>query len=410
MLNYLATHSPFYKRLFTTHDIDVRGVRSLADLATLPFTTKADMQEHNWEFLCVPKSDIREYTATSGTMGKPVTIALTENDLQRLAYNECQSFFCADGTADDIYQLALTLDRQFMAGMAYYSGIRRMGATLIRTGPGLPQMQWETILRLGTTSLVVVPSFLLSMAGWAKEHGIDLSTTSITKAICIGESLRRADFSFSVLGQQIAEQWPIRLYNTYAATELQTAFTECTAGQGGHHQPELVIVEIIDDEGNPVPDETPGEVVVTTLGIEGMPLLRYKTGDIAALHAAPCTCGRKSKRLGPIIGRKGQMIKYRGTTLYPPAIFDMLNEAGYITGYVVEVFSGAQQTDEVRLHLHTTLAIDECDQRLRSLLQSRLRVVPELHYHSSADIQSLMMPPGSRKQVRFVDHRNNKIS
>jgi phenylacetate-CoA ligase len=154
-----------------------------------------------------------------------------------------------------------------------------------------------------------------------------------------------------------------------------------------------------------VPDGVPGEVVVTTLGIEGMPLLRYRTGDIAALHAEPCSCGRKSKRLGPIIGRKGQMIKYRGTTLYPPAIFDVLNEASQVTGYVVEVFSGAQGTDEVRIHLHTTLPVDQCHQQLRALLQSRLRVVPELQYHSGADMQGMMMPVGSRKQVRFVDNR-----
>jgi phenylacetate-CoA ligase len=99
------------------------------------------------------------------------------------------------------------------------------------------------------------------------------------------------------------------------------------------------------------------------------------------------------------------MIKYRGTTLYPPAIFDVLNEAAYVTGYVVEVFSSTQDTDEVRIHLHTSLAIDQCHQQLRALLQSRLRVAPELQYHSSADIQAMMMPVGSRKQVRFVDNR-----
>jgi phenylacetate-CoA ligase len=405
MLYYVAEHSPFYRELFSTHRVAIGQIQGLKDLAILPFTTKSDMQERNWDFLCVPRSEIREYTATSGTMGKPVTISLTENDLQRLAYNEAQSFFCADGSADDVYQLALTLDRQFMAGMAYYTGIRRMGASLVRMGPGLPQMQWETIERLQTNSLVVVPSFLLAMADWAEEHRINPQYSTVKKAICIGESIRRSDFSLSVLGGQIEAKWPIKLYNTYAATELQTAFTECGAGMGGHHQPELIIVEIIDDEGSLLPDETPGEVVVTTLGVEGMPLLRYRTGDIAALYATPCSCGRNSRRLGPIIGRKGQVIKYRGTTLYPPAVFDVLNEASYVTGYIVEVFSGPQETDELRLHLHTTLPVDQCHQQLRSLLQSRLRVTPELQYHSSTDMQAMMMPEGSRKQVRFIDNR-----
>jgi phenylacetate-CoA ligase len=409
MLRYIAAYSPFYREQFAKHHVDPNAIQGLKDLSQLPFTTKADIQERNWDFLCVPRTEVREYTATSGTMGKPVSIALTENDLQRLAYNERQSFLCAGGTPEDIYQLALTLDRQFMAGMAYYSGIRNMGASLVRTGPGLPQMQWETIQRLQTTCMVAVPSFLLTLGQWAGEHGIDPGKAPIKKAVCIGESIRRADFSLSTLGAQIAALWPIKLYSTYAATELQTAFTECSSAQGGHHQPELIIVEIADDAGNILPDETPGEIVITTLGIEGMPLLRYRTGDIAALHPAPCSCGRFSKRLGPVVGRKGQMIKYRGTTLYPPAIFDILNEAAYVTGYVVEVFSGAQGTDEVRLHIHTSRSVDECDRHLRALLQSRLRVVPELQYHSGTDMQAMMMPAGSRKQVRFIDNRSRNL-
>jgi hypothetical protein len=111
-----------------------------------------------------------------------------------------------------------------------------------------------------------------------------------------------------------------------------------------------------------------------------------------------------------VIGRKGQMIKYRGTTLYPPAIFDMLNEAPYISEYIIEVYTGAQDTDEVRLHLHTALPVDECDRQLRGLLQSRLRVVPQLQYHASAEIQAMLMPPGSRKQVRFIDSRTNEMA
>jgi len=405
MLQYISEHSTFYRELLSAQGVDTRSIKTLKDIQGLPFTTKTDMQLRNWDFLCVPGQSVREYTATSGTMGKPVTIALTAGDLDRLAYNESQSFRCADGEAEDVYQLALTLDRQFMAGIAYYSGIRAMDATLVRTGPGLPEMQWETIRRLQSTTLVAVPSFLLAMADWATANSIDPLGSTVKKAVCIGESLRRADFSPSALAEQIESKWPIKLYNTYAATELQTAFTECGAGRGGHHQPDLVIVEIIDDAGQVVSDGVPGEVVVTTLGIEGMPLLRYRTGDIAALHAEPCSCGRLSRRLGPVIGRKGQMIKYRGTTIYPPAIFDILNEAPYITGYLVEVYTGAQETDELRIHLHTAIPVDDCDRQLRILLQSGLRVVPALQYHAGAEMHAMSMPPGSRKQVRFIDNR-----
>src|SRR5690606_2000427 len=100
LLQYLEGHSPFYRRLFKEHNIDINNIRTLDDMVFLPTTTKSDMQEHNWEFLCVPETSIKEYTATSGTMGKPVTIALTHNDLERLAYNEQQSFLCADGQTE----------------------------------------------------------------------------------------------------------------------------------------------------------------------------------------------------------------------------------------------------------------------------------------------------------------------
>jgi phenylacetate-CoA ligase len=299
----------------------------------------------------------------------------------------------------------LTLDRQFMAGMAYYNGIRELGAALVRTGPGLPAMQWDTIHRIGTNSLVAVPSFLLTMIEWAREHGIDLGDTPVRKVICIGESLRRADFSLNALGEKITADWPLKLYGTYAATEMQTAFTECCAAKGGHHQPDLIIIEITDEAGNSLPDGIPGEITITTLGIEGMPLLRYRTGDIGALHSEPCACGRISKRLGPVLGRKQQMIKYRGTTMYPPAIFDILNEQAFVKEYVVEVFTNDLGTDDLRLHLHTALSADDCAYRLKPMLQARLRAVPALQFHSGSDLQAMQFPPGSRKQVRFVDRR-----
>jgi phenylacetate-CoA ligase len=406
LLAYLQERSPFYRRLFAGHKADISRIRSVADLPLLPTTTKSDMQEYNEDFLCVPRTEIREYTATSGTLGRPVSIALTERDLDRLAYNEYQSFLTADGSAADLYQLMLTLDRQFMAGMAYYLGIRRLGATLVRTGPGLPAMQWDTIFRLQTSSIVAVPSFMLNMISYARAHQIDLSRTPIVRAVCIGESLRKEDFSLNVLGQKITEQWPLRLYSTYASTEMQTAFTECGAGQGGHEQPDLIILEILDDEGNPVQPGEYGEVTITTLGVEGMPLLRYRTGDICAFYDTPCSCGRHSRRISPVLGRKQQMIKFRGTTLYPPAIFDILNNISFVQEYVVEAFTGELGTDELRLHIHTGLPIDDCERQLKPILQSRLRVVPQLRFHSGADMQRMQFPPNGRKQVRFIDNRS----
>jgi phenylacetate-CoA ligase len=406
LLAYLDDHSPFYKELFLKNHISVNEIRTLEDLQRIPTVQKEDLQLRNDEFLCVPKNRIIEYTSTSGTLGSPVTIALTENDLNRLAYNEYSSFICADGSPGDLYQLMLTLDRQFMAGMAYYSGIRKMGAGIIRVGPGVPSLQWENILRLKPSAIVAVPSFIYKLIQYAKEHRIDINQSSVRKAICIGENIRHPDFSLNTLGKKIRESWNISLYSTYASTEMQTAFTECREGRGGHHQPELLILELLDENDRPAADGQQGEVTISTLGVEGMPLLRYKTGDICIAYREPCACGRNSLRISPVIGRKKQMIKFKGTTLFAPALFDILNGMEDVKDYVAEVYSNEIGTDEVMLHILPVQSSEETDHRIRSYLQARLRVSPHIKYLSAEEISKMQFPEAGRKLVRFIDRRN----
>jgi phenylacetate-CoA ligase len=401
---YLQRHSPFYKRML--HDV---RIESLADFQTLPTTSKDDLQNNNWDFLCVDRKKIVEYTSTSGTLGKPVTIALTEKDLQRLAYNEFISFACADGTSDDLYQLMLTLDRQFMAGIAYYEGIRKLGAGLIRVGPGLPAMQWDTIERLKPTTLVAVPSFVVKLIEFAQAKGIALNNSSVNKILCIGESLRTSDFHQNTLSSRITEAWDVKLYGTYASTEMQTAFTECSHGVGGHLHPELIFVELLDDNGKTVKRGEPGEVTITTLGVEGMPFLRYRTGDVCHIHREACACGRQTLRVGPVIGRKQQMIKFKGTTLYPPAVFDILHQNAFIRDYVVEAFTGSLGTDELKIYV----SIDDHQQAevARSLagsFQSRLRVVPDFQFLPQKEVEVLQQD-GGRKIRKFIDNRAKQI-
>jgi len=299
----------------------------------------------------------------------------------------------------------LTLDRQFMAGIAYYSGIRKMGAGIIRLGPGVPALQWETIKRLQPTAIVAVPSFILKLIAFAKANGIDMNSTSVKKAICIGENIRNTDFSLNILGRKITEDWDIQLFSTYASTEMQTAFTECTAGRGGHHQPELVIVELLDEDDQPVPPHTPGEVTITTLDVEGMPLLRYKTGDICTYIDDACRCGRNSLRLSPLIGRKKQMIKFKGTTLYPPALFDLLSERDEILDFVVEIYADEIGLDQVLLYLVPQNDSEECDHAIRAYLQARLRVSPHIKYVTPEEMQKVQFPEAGRKAVKFIDKR-----
>jgi len=406
LVAYLNKNSPFYRSLFMQCNIDVASIKTLEDLKKIPTTTKEDLQQRNDDFLCVGRDKIIEYSSTSGTLGSPVTVVLTENDLNRLAYNEYSSFTCADGSPTDIYQLMLTLDRQFMAGMAYYSGIRKIGAGIIRLGPGVPSLQWETILRLKPTAIVAVPSFIVKLIQFAKEHKIDINKTTVKKAICIGENIRNTDFSLNILGKKITETWDIQLYSTYASTEMQTAFTECGEGKGGHLQPELLIVELLDENNQQVAAGQPGEVTITTLGVEGMPLLRYKTGDICLHYEDKCACGRTSIRLSSIVGRKKQMIKFKGTTLYPPALFDLLNEMEEVKDFVAEVYSNDIGMDEVLLHILPINNTEDCDHKIRAYLQARLRVSPYVKYISAEEMQKMQFPEAVRKPVKFIDRRS----
>jgi phenylacetate-CoA ligase len=284
-------------------------------------------------------------------------------------------------------------------------GIRKIGAALVRLGPGVPSMQWETIMRLKPTAIVAVPSFILKLLQYAKEAGIDVNQTSVKKAICIGENIRNTDFSLNILGRKITESWNIKLYSTYASTEMQTAFTECGLGRGGHYQPDLLIVELLDEDNQPVGPNTPGEVTVTTLGVEGMPLLRYKTGDMCMYDDEPCACGRATLRLTPLMGRKKQMIKFKGTTLYPPALFDLLNEMDEVLDFVIEVSTNEIGLDQVLLYLVPTEESEECDHRIRAYLQARLRVSPQIRYVSPEAILKMQFNEASRKPIKFIDKR-----
>ena len=235
-LAYLQAHSPYYQRMFESYGIHIDKIQHIEDLVKIPFTEK--------------------------------------KDLQRLAYNEKKSFECAGVKPGDVVQLMTTLDKRFMAGLAYFLGLRELGAGVIRVGNGIPELQWDTIRRIKPDTIMCVPSFILKLIQYAEEHGIDYKNSSVRRIIGIGEGLREQNFDLNLLGRKIKEKWDVQLFATYSSTEMGATFSECEYGLGGHVHPELIIVEIIGEDGLPVPDGQPGEIVVTTLGVEAMPLLR----------------------------------------------------------------------------------------------------------------------------------------
>lgn len=408
-LHYLNENSAYYKRMFRKWDIDIEKIKTIEDLVKIPFTEKKDLQLFNEDFLCCPKEKVIDYITTSGTLGDPVTFGCTDSDLDRLAYNEKKSFECAGVKPGNIVQLMTTLDKRFMAGLAYFLGIRKLGASVIRVGNGIPELQWDTIKRIKPDTIMCVPSFILRLIEYAEENGIDYRNSSIRRIIGIGEGLREQNFELNMLGRRIKEKWDVELYATYSSTEMGATFSECEYSCGGHVHPELIIVEIIGEDNMPVPDGEYGEVVVTTLGVEGMPLLRFRTGDIAAKRTEQCRCGRNSYRLTPIMGRKNNMIKLKGTTLYPPAINDVLDNADYVANYVIYVQESDSGTDEVIVKIGLKYKTEfDAIKNLKDRFRSRIRVAPIVEIMSVEEIQKINFPAKSRKPIKFIDNRNKK--
>ncbi|MPT30107.1 MAG: phenylacetate--CoA ligase family protein [Chryseobacterium sp.] len=405
LLVYLKSNSSFYQKLFIENKIDINEIKTLEDLTKIPTTSKNDIQANNQDFFCVPQTEIVDYSTTSGTLGDPVTFGLSDKDLERLAYNEAISFACAGIQKGDVVQMITTIDKRFMAGLAYFLGLRKMGASVVRMGPGIPELQWDSIFRYQPKYLITVPSFLLKMIDYAEKHGIDYKNSSVYGVVCIGESIKNQDFTDNILSKKIKNRWDIQLFSTYASTEMSTAFTECEFQIGGHHHPELIITEILDENENPVKEGESGELTITTLGVEAIPLLRFKTGDLVKAHYEPCKCGRNTMRLSPVIGRKQQMIKYKGTTLYPPVMNDILNDFNNILCYQIVIKSDEIGLDEIIIKLSTDNEDENFVNEVRDHFRAKLRVGPKIEIVDFDVLSKIVYDPNSRKPINFIDLR-----
>ena len=226
----------------------------------------------------------------------------------------------------------------------------------------------------------------------------------INKIICIGEPLRNNKVELLEVGAELQEMWGAKAFSTYASSETITTFCECEAQKGGHLHPDLAIVEIIDDKDGILLDGEIGEVVVTPLMVEGMPLIRYKTGDLSFLINEPCSCGRNSSRLGPILGRKKQMMKVKGTTLYPQEVFAALDTIKSIEEYYLEVTEENDLSDNIVVHVFGKVILDDLA-ALQDKLQSKLRVKPKIVLEKEDIIKRKVYSQENRKPVRFFDRR-----
>jgi phenylacetate-CoA ligase len=402
-----AGTSPFYRELFARERVDPRRVRTPADLARIPFTTKSYLEKCGADFLAAPAGEVVDVCESSGTTGLPVTLLQTRADLERLAYNEETSFRAAGIQPGERVLVAAALDRCFMAGLAYFLGLTRLGAIAIRGGSGSVAFLAELVLRQRPTALVGVPTLIAAVAEAIAVRGGEPAAAGVARIVCIGEPVRREDLSLSPLGERLATLWGASVLGTYASTEMATSFADCTFGMGGHLLPDLMVVEIVDEQGTILPSGMAGEVVATPLQVSGMPLVRFRTGDIATLHATPCPCGRTSPRLGPVIGRKSQMLKIKGTTVYPPAIFAAVQEIPGARGYFVEVRDTFELSDRVTV---TVGAEDPSltPEAVADGIAVRTRVKPEVVIVTPDEIVARTIRADKRKPITFFDLREKR--
>lgn len=405
---YLAVNSPFYRQMFARLQLSASDICCYDDLQKIPATTKSDLEDNEEQFLSISEQNIADICLTSGTTGRPVTFYQSSADLCRLANNEEFAFRLAGITCNDRVLIAAAIDRCFMAGLAYFLGLQRIGAGVIRSGSSSVGVVAQQVQRFRPSALVGVPTFFLALAAQLRSAGVDAADCGVQRLICIGEPVRSNDFTLSALGQRLQLLWQAQVYGTYASTEMATTFCDCAHGCGGHVNNALMMVEILDEQGQRVADGVPGEVVATPLQVTGMPLLRFRTGDIACKYSDPCVCGLDGVRLGPIIGRKDQMLKYRGTTVYPPAIFAVLQQIEAVAAYYLEVFDDYVLSDRLRVVVGCSDKSITA-QHIAEQLAARIRVKPEVVIEDIAVVRQKTTQEDKRKPVLFFDYRRQGL-
>jgi phenylacetate-CoA ligase len=398
-IKHVKEVSPYYKE--SLWDIAPENIRKIDDFTRLPFTSRVSLAGHTERFTAVAPQVVVETVATGGSTGHPIFCPLTANDIERLAFSEALSFHGMGISADDKALLFLDFDRWSLAGIGCYRGLTLLGANTGRAGVAAYDHCRQYLETFRPTVLAGTPSFLRRLALDLDKSGYKFSESGIQKLICVGESLKNREMATNVIGKRLEDIWGALAFDNYTITEINDSFCECSERKGAHTHPELIFTEIVDEQGRPVPDGAPGELVATTLGIEGMPLVRYRTGDITFRVPGVCSCGRNSSRIGPILGRTHEIIRMKkGGLVYPLTITNALDEMDEINDYILILENDDPYSDRVTVHVATKpSAIEKIANRLRSIAQAGFPIL----ISNLSTIQS--MRGNWRRQVRIVDWR-----
>jgi phenylacetate-CoA ligase len=400
-----AARVPFYREYFALHDISRRSIRTPEDVRRLPFTTKDDLRRHHpLGFLAVPRKDLARIHGSSGTTGRPTFVAYTAEDVRTWS-DLCARFLVAGGLKPEhTCQIAFGYGL-FTGGFGLHYGIERVGAAIIPAASGNTRRQIDIIRDLDPEVLVCTPSYALTIADTARELGIDPRSLSLRYGHFGGEPWTED------MRREIEEQLDILAFNNYGLSEVigPGVSGECVARNGMHLQEDHFLVECLNPETlEPVPEGEPGELVITTLTRKAMPMLRYRTRDIARLWREPCACGRTTTRMSRVTGRTDDMLIIRGVNVFPSQIEEaLLRVEGTTPHYLIEVDRpGTLDEVTVKVEIRPELFSDRMDrmQALRDRIGREIQAVANIR----ANVQ-LVEPRSIERFVgkakRVVDRR-----
>lgn len=399
-IKHLRNDSPYYRELLG--DFDPESVETLEDFAALPFTTRELLCRDWYSFINGGVGSIVETVVTQGAAGTPLHFVYSRNDMDRLAFGEALSLHSCGIGGQDRIEILYGLDHS-SSGISFYHGAMLLGGNVSRSGVIPASVFKNHIQRFLPTVLVGVPSELKRLAEDLEKTGLDVSGSSVEKLVCPRESLYDQNLAPNPLSLKLEELWGARVFSVYNMTEISASFSDCKMRSGLHSRPELVHIEIIGQDNTPVPDGTPGELVVTPLGNEAMPLLRYRTGDITYIVPGECECGRSSPRLGPVLGKKDKLLLQNGAIIYPLNVINVLDSIEELADYAVVVEDNNSTSDRITLQAAAPAA---CVEKIANKLRAEANVSFPILISNSATIQSLRKSFRSRERV--IDKRVRK--
>jgi phenylacetate-CoA ligase len=318
---------PFHRARLDADFIEPNDLRSLDDIRRLPFTVKTDLRDHYpFGLFARPRAGLARLHASSGTTGKPTVVGYTGNDLRTWADLMARSFACAGARPGDLVHNAYGYGL-FTGGLGAHYGAERLGATVVPMSGGSTERQIALIVDFGARVLCATPSYALAIAEVAEHQGVDLRRSALEVGLFGAEPWSEA------MRQEIEVRLGLKAVDIYGLSEIMGpgVACECDHRCGLHGWEDHFLFEVIDPETNaPVPEGNAGELVITTLTKEALPMLRYRTRDITRVTRAPCDCGRTHLRILRITGRTDDMLIIRGVNVYPSQVEAVLIGAAHI--------------------------------------------------------------------------------